>query len=198
MWNNNLVIFEELSLRGAWKITSVKHHDLRGSFSEWFKREDIRKFTTLDFKVEQANVSFSSKGTIRGLHYSLARSGQDKWVTCILGKIIDVIVDVRKGSPTFGQWESVELDANNNQSVFISSGLAHGFASLENNSCVSYLLSSAYLPSEEFGVNPLDSDLNIEWGLPMRKFVLSEKDKNAPMLITQIESNQLPLYPKFV
>ena len=100
---------EELEINGAWLARSPIHKDERGIFREWFKSDDIKTATGRDFGIEQANISRSSKGTLRGIHYSIAPRGQAKWVTCVSGAIKDVIVDIRPVSPTFGKWVEVEL-----------------------------------------------------------------------------------------
>jgi dTDP-4-dehydrorhamnose 3,5-epimerase len=188
------MIFEELTISGAWKATSIKYKDHRGSFSEWFKSDELSAVAGFQFNVKQGNVSFSNKGTVRGIHYSLATSGQDKWVKCMVGSIVDFIIDIRQESPTFGKWISVELNANDNLSLLVSSGLGHAFVALEDNSCVSYLLTSAYSPSEEFGINPLDQTLALDWRIPKDELLISKKDREAPTFKTRILNKSLPIF----
>ena len=169
---------EELEISGAWLAHSSIIKDDRGNFREWFKADEIEAVTGHSFSVRQANISTSNKGVLRGIHYSIAPQGQAKWITCISGSIWDVVVDLRPSSSTFKSWIGVELNAESGDAVFISNGLGHGFMSLENNSTVSYLLTSPYSPTEEFEIFPLDPELAISW--PLENPSLSTKDKSAP------------------
>ena len=180
---------EELGIKGAWIARSPVHHDDRGYFREWFKRDELEPVTGFDFDVKQANISTSNKGVLRGIHYSLAKDGQGKWVTCMSGSIWDVIVDIRPSSPTFKKWIGIELTATSGEAIFISAGLGHGFISLEDNSTIAYLLTSKYSPTEEFEISPLDPELGIAW--PLSQQFLSPKDELAPTLQEQLYSGKL-------
>ena len=186
--------FEELAIPGVWKAFSGKLDDQRGSFSEWYRSEEISLATGLDFNVRQGNVSFSKRGVVRGIHYSLASLGQAKWVTCLLGSVVDFIVDIRINSPTFGKWIALELNGNNGLAVLIPSGLGHAFVSLEDDSCFAYLLTSSYSPSYEYAINPLDSTLKIDWGIGTNELHFSQKDREAPSLNDQMHANLLPIF----
>ena len=142
------------------------------------------------FNVSQANISISHKGVVRGIHYSLASEGQEKWITCVSGSIWDVIVDIRPSSPTFGKWVSVNLTAKSGNSILISSGLGHGFMALEDNTTVSYLLTSAYSPKDEYGIFPFDSVLGINW--PLSEPILSDKDAQAKSFNQLKNEGKLP------
>ena len=166
--------------------------DDRGFFREWFKTQDIQKAIGRDFIVEQANISSSTKGAVRGIHYSLAEKGQAKWVTCVSGLIKDVIVDIRPNSKTFGKWIEVELSGTSGSAVLIGEGLGHGFVSLSEVSMVAYLVSSPFSPADEFEINPLDPAVGINWGLPLSALKISEKDKNAPTLEERAKEGKLP------
>lgn len=170
----------KLKIDGAWTFESDVFTDDRGFFREWFKPDFFKAETGVDFLPQQANLSQSDKGVLRGIHFSLAKAGQAKWITCTSGRILDVVVDIRPGSKTFRQWEAIELEATSTKSIFISSGLGHAFLSLEDKSAVTYLLSSPYSPKEEFEINPFDSEIGIDW--PDLKFALSKKDAAAPSL----------------
>ena len=183
-----------LGIQGAWLANSTVFRDDRGHFREWFKREEILSQTGFDFKVEQANISQSHQGVIRGIHYSLVPDGQSKWITCISGAIQDVIVDLRVKSPTFGTYISVLLSEGDGRAVLISSGLGHGFLALSDNTTVSYLLNSKYDPRHEVGIYPLDSELNINWKLESLKPIISEKDLEAQTFTEVKKSNLLPLF----
>jgi dTDP-4-dehydrorhamnose 3,5-epimerase len=182
--------FEKMEIEGAWLAHSPSFADSRGTFHEWFKSTEIEKVIGDTFSVAQANISISAKGAIRGIHYSLAPQGQRKWITCVSGSIWDVIVDIRPTSPTFKKWIGVQLNSSSGRSVYLSEGLGHGFISLEENSAVSYLLSSPYSPDEEYGVNPFDLELNISW--PILPALLSEKDARAKSLGELSHSGKLP------
>jgi dTDP-4-dehydrorhamnose 3,5-epimerase len=181
-----------LDIDGAWLAQSPVWSDDRGFFREWFKAEDINKAVGRDFIVEQANISSSTKGTLRGIHYSLAEKGQAKWVTCVSGLIKDVIVDIRPNSKTFGKWIEVELGGTSGDAVLISEGLGHGFIALAEASTVAYLVSSPFSPAEEFEINPLDPAVGINWGLPLSNLKISHKDQNAPSLHERFQEGKLP------
>jgi dTDP-4-dehydrorhamnose 3,5-epimerase len=181
-----------LGIEGAWLAESPVWRDERGFFREWFKSDDIEKATGKKFLIEQANISLSSKGTVRGIHYSIAPLGQAKWVTCVSGSIKDVIVDIRPESKTFGKWVAVELAGNSGKAVYISEGLGHGFIALEENTAVAYLVSTPFSPAHEFEINPLDKELAINWGMDLGGLKISEKDKNAPTLADRLADGKLP------
>jgi dTDP-4-dehydrorhamnose 3,5-epimerase len=172
--------FQPLGIQGAWLVESEVFEDDRGSFREWFKSEEIKNATGIDFSATQANVSSSKKGVIRGIHFSVAPGGQAKWVTCTFGRILDVIVDIRPNSSTYKKVEYVDLNGATARATLIEEGLGHGFISLEENSIVSYLLSSPYAPNFELGINPFDKDLGIAW--PSIDGEISDKDKSAKTL----------------
>jgi len=182
-----------LGIEGVWLAESPIWSDDRGFFREWFKSEDIENATGRSFGIEQANISLSSKGTLRGIHYSVAPRGQAKWVTCVTGSIKDVIVDIRPESKTFGKWIEVELKGDSGNAVFIVEGLGHGFVALEDNTAVAYLVSTPFSPTEEFEINPLDEKLAINWGMDLSKLKISDKDKIAPSLLERKLNKELPI-----
>lgn len=181
-----------LGIEGAWLAESPVWNDDRGFFREWFKAEDLKTATGRDFGIEQANISLSSKGTLRGIHYSMTPRGQAKWTTCVSGSIRDVIVDIRPSSPTFGHWIAIELKSHSGRSVFISEGLGHGFLAMEDNTSVSYLISTPFSLTEEFEINPLDPAIGINWGMTISEIKISNKDKNAPTLEERRKDGTLP------
>jgi dTDP-4-dehydrorhamnose 3,5-epimerase len=187
--------FTSLGIEGAWLAESSVWKDERGSFQEWFKSEEVFESTGFKFSVRQANISSSKKNVIRGIHYSLVPGGQAKWVTCVNGRIMDVVVDIRSNSPTYKKTEFVNLQAGDGKSVLIGPGLGHAFISLEDNTNVSYLLSSPYSPEFEYGIHPMDSELNIDWSLGSgldKTAVISAKDSDAPTLETRSLEGRLP------
>lgn len=181
-----------LGIEGAWLAESPVWKDDRGLFREWFRSVDIKDATGRDFEIEQANISLSSAGTLRGIHYSIAPRGQAKWITCVSGSIQDVIVDLRPDSKSFGRWIEVELSGNSGRAVFISEGLGHAFLALEDISAVAYLVSTPFSPTDEFEINPLDEKIGINWGMSLRDLKISDKDKNAPTLSERFTGGKLP------
>jgi dTDP-4-dehydrorhamnose 3,5-epimerase len=182
----------QLEIEGVWLAESPVWRDDRGFFREWFKSETFEIATGRKFSVSQANTSLSSKGTLRGIHYSIAPEGQAKWITCISGSIKDVIVDIRVNSPTFGRWIEVELKADSGKAIFIAEGLGHGFLAMEENTCVSYLVSSPFSPNFEFEINPLDPQIAIKWDMDLSELQISLKDRNAPSLAERQFEGKLP------
>lgn len=153
------------------------HGDERGYFVETFREDKL--FDFLGFKINfiQDNESKSSKGVLRGLHYQLAPSAQTKLVRVIQGSVLDVAVDIRKGSPTFGQYISVKLTAENKKQVLVPRGFAHGFIVLEDETIFAYKVDNYYSPQNDRGIAFDDSDLAIDWILSHEKLQLSAKDQ---------------------
>lgn len=181
-----------LGIEGSWLAHSPLMSDNRGYFREWFKVSDVQKSTGRRFIPEQANISQSSRGTVRGIHYSLALGGQAKWVTCVTGSIRDLIVDIRPNSKTFGEWIDFELTSESGNAILIGEGLGHAFVSLEEKTTVAYLVSSPYSPGDEFVINPLDSKIGIDWGMDISDLIISDKDKFAPTLLERKLEGRLP------
>jgi dTDP-4-dehydrorhamnose 3,5-epimerase len=158
------------------------HGDSRGYFVETFRQDKLEDF--LGFKVNfcQDNESKSSKGVLRGLHYQLAPSAQTKLVRVIQGRVLDVAVDIRKGSPTFGKHVAVELSAKNKRQLFVPRGFAHGFVVLEDETVFAYKVDNYYSPENDRGILFNDEALDIDWMLEHDTFNLSEKDTKQPRL----------------
>jgi dTDP-4-dehydrorhamnose 3,5-epimerase len=147
--------------------------------------------------IAQSNHSVSQRGVVRGMHFAHVPPGQAKYVYCAHGSLLDVILDVRVGSPTFGKWEAVRLDSKDYHAVYIAEGLGHGFLALEDETTMVYLCSTGYNPKGEHGVNPLDPALELPWRelLPgSAELVLSDKDTSAPSLAEAEASGLLPGY----
>ncbi|AIC46848.1 dTDP-4-dehydrorhamnose 3,5-epimerase-like protein [Rhodoluna lacicola] len=169
-----------MKIKGAWIHTPIRHNDERGHFEEQFKISQIESELGRTFTVKQVNQSVSNKGVIRGIHYTDSPEGQAKYVSCPKGAIWDVVVDLRKDSPTYGQWDAVELSAENGLSVFISEGLGHAFLSLEDDSVANYLCTSEYSPGADRTINALSAKLAIAFeSSGITEFSLSEKDSKA-------------------
>ena len=184
--------FRRLGIDGAFEIRNVVHLDDRGEFVEWFRFDKISAETGYSFPVRQANISRSSRGVVRGIHFCQVPPGQAKLVTCMTGTILDVVVDIREDSPTFGQWESVEVRAADRNAVLLPVGVGHAFVALEDDTTVCYLVSDVYTPDKEFGIHPLDAELGIDYRLDPAELLLSPKDQQAP---TFQEARQQGLLP---
>ncbi|WP_069385667.1 dTDP-4-dehydrorhamnose 3,5-epimerase family protein [Cellulosimicrobium cellulans] len=189
----------ELSIAGAWELTPRQFGDDRGVFLEWFRASDFAATAGHDLDLRQANLSVSAAGVIRGVHFADVPPSQAKYVTCVRGAVLDVVVDIRVGSPTFGQWDSVLLDDVDRRAIYLSEGLGHAFCSLEDGSTVTYLCSAPYAPGREHGVHPLDPAVGIAWpttdrsGKPISP-ALSDKDSAAPTLAEAEERGLLPTW----
>ena len=184
--------FRRLGIDGAFEIRNVVHADDRGEFAEWFRFDKISAETGYSFPVRQANISRSSRGVVRGIHFCQVPPGQAKLVTCMTGTILDVVVDIREDSPTFGQWESVEVTAADRNAVLLPVGVGHAFVALEDDTTVCYLVSEVFTPDKEFGIHPLDAELGIDYRLDPAELLLSPKDQQAP---TFQEARQQGLLP---
>jgi dTDP-4-dehydrorhamnose 3,5-epimerase len=184
----------ELSVPGAWEITPQVHRDERGTFTEWFTESAFGAMTGHRFDLRQANCSVSAAGVLRGLHFAQLPPGQAKYVSCVRGAVFDVVVDIRVGSPTYGQWDSVLLDDIDHRSTYISEGLAHGFVAMQDQSTVMYLCSSPYAPQREHTIAATDPAIGIEWPLSAAQLLLSGRDAEAPSLAEVRESGLLPTW----
>lgn len=188
---------DPLGIEGAWSFTPRQFGDPRGLFLEWFSDRSFRGATGHPLALAQTNLSVSAAGVVRGVHFADVPPGQAKYVTCTAGAVLDVVVDLRVGSATFGTWESVLLDDVDRRALYLSEGLGHAFMSLADGSTVSYVCSTPYTPEREHGVHPLDTDIGIAWpttgrdGTPLTP-QLSAKDKAAPTLAQAREQGMLP------
>jgi dTDP-4-dehydrorhamnose 3,5-epimerase len=186
------VTSRELSVPGAWEITPTVHGDERGVFFEWFSDREFAAMTGHRLDLRQANTSVSSAGVLRGLHFAQLPPSQAKYVTCLRGAVLDVVVDIRVGSPTFARWDSVLLDDKDHRSIYISEGLAHGFVALQDDSTVSYLCSAGYSPQREHTICPTDAAIGVDW--PVTDPTLSDRDAAAPMLAEVQAAGLLPTW----
>jgi dTDP-4-dehydrorhamnose 3,5-epimerase len=178
--NLDFMPFQEMKIKGAWIHTPIRLNDERGYFEEQFKLSQIESALGRTFTVQQINQSVSNKGVIRGIHFTDSPQGQAKYVSCPKGAIWDVVVDLRKESVTYGQWEAIEISAENGLSVLISEGLGHAFLSLENGSVTHYLSTSEYEPSFDRTINPLSVKLAIAFeSSGISGFSLSKRDLEA-------------------
>jgi dTDP-4-dehydrorhamnose 3,5-epimerase len=184
---------DQLAVAGAWKFRPRIFGDDRGAFLEWFKADVVATAIGHRFGLVQANQSVSKRGVVRGVHYAAIPPSQAKYVYCPQGAALDVIVDIRAGSPTFGTYDTVRLDTVDRRAVYVSEGLGHAFMALEDDTVVTYLCSTGYDPGREFGTNPVDPDLGLPWPADVEP-VLSDKDRDAPTLSEALAAGLLPRY----
>jgi len=193
-WYAEIVIIEPLKIRDSFRIDTAVHSDTRGSFAEWFRADKFREATGRDLDLRQGNISVSKRGVVRGIHFADVPPGQAKYVTCPSGAILDFIVDIRVGSPTFGQWDAVEVNSSLRNAVFLAEGLGHAFVSLQDDTVVSYLVTDTFKPDREHGINPLDADLQLDFGLSLEDLHFSDKDREAPTLTEALGLGLLPTW----
>jgi dTDP-4-dehydrorhamnose 3,5-epimerase len=183
----------ELTVPDAFEFTPKQHADDRGTFLEYFRADLLERVTGHRLRLEQANCSVSARGSLRGIHYADVPPGQAKYVTCVRGAGLDVVIDIRTGSPTFGAWDAVVLDENERRAVYVAEGLGHAFLSLTDDATLLYLCSDGYRPASEHGINPLDRGIGIGWPSEVTP-ILSPRDRDAPTLAEASALGRLPSY----
>jgi len=184
----------DLGIVGAWESVPHIHRDDRGSFNEAYRADELAATIGHRFDLAQMNVSVSRRGVVRGVHFADVPPGQAKYVQCVRGAVLDFVVDIRVGSPTFGAVETVRLDEARRNSLYIGEGLGHAFVALEDDATVVYLVSEPFNAPHEHGVNPLDPALALDFAMPVDELVLSPKDREAPTLAEALEAGLLPSY----
>lgn len=183
----------ELTVLNAYEFIPEIFPDPRGIFCAPFQETAFLEATGHVLRVAQTNHSVSRRGTIRGIHFADVPPGQAKYVYCPKGALLDLIVDLRVGSPTFGQWDAVRLDSREFRAVYLAEGLGHGFVALEDDTAMAYLCSAPYSPSREHGITPLDPTLRLPWPSDTTR-VISDKDSKAPTLSEARRNGLLPRY----
>lgn len=183
-----------LEIPDTYVCTPRTFADDRGTFLEWFRADSLAEVTGRTFTPVQANHSTSRKGTLRGIHYADVPPGQAKYVYCPRGAVLDVIVDLRTGSPSYGKHAVARLDDVERRGIFLSEGLGHAFLALTDDAHVTYLVSTPYNPAVEHAIDPLDPDLALPWPQGELDLVLSEKDAAAPRLGDAEARDMLPTY----
>lgn len=173
---------EETNVKDCWVLEPDVYEDERGYFYEGFNIRKFNNATGHDFDVKQINQSRSSKGVLRGLHFQTGEKAQAKLVSCIEGEVLDVAVDLRKNSKTYGQYALVRLSAHNKKHFYIPKGMAHGFLVLTDHAKLMYQVDELYSKEHDSGIIFNDPDLNISWGVSENEIILSEKDQNLPTL----------------
>lgn len=182
----------ELSIPGSFEVTPLQRADDRGVFMEWYRFDRLQEAVGHPLDLRQANTSVSKKGVVRGIHFADVPAGQAKYVTLAHGAVLDYIVDIRVGSPTFGQWDSVLLDTVDRRAVYISEGLGHCFVALSDGATVSYLVSDVYNAAGEHGINPLDEEIDLVFPTEAGELLLSPKDTDAHSLRDAAARGLLP------
>jgi dTDP-4-dehydrorhamnose 3,5-epimerase len=186
------VQIRELSVPDAYEITPIQHRDDRGVFLEWYRFDRLEETAGHSLSLRQGNTSVSRKGSVRGIHFADIPPSQAKYVTCTRGAVLDYAIDIRVGSPTFGEWDTVRLDDVDRKAIYVAEGLGHCFVALTDDATVSYLVTDVYNPTREHGINPLDEEVALAFPEEAGELVLSPKDTEAPSLAEAKASGLLP------
>lgn len=184
--------FEETEIPGVWIVRPRRFGDRRGYFMETFRRDEFERATGLSVDFVQDNESFSRRGVVRGLHFQRGEFSQAKLVRVSHGRVIDVAVDLRPGSPAFGRHVAIELSAENALQIFIPRGFAHGFAVVSDEACFQYKVDNLYAPQAEATIRFDDPEIGVKWPIPIEEMTLSPKDLTGMTL-----AEALPLLEDF-
>lgn len=179
------LLIAETLLKGCFILEPQIFEDERGLFFESFKKDEFERAIGEKVDFVQYNQSVSKRGVLRGLHLQTGKFEQSKLITVVKGEVLDVVVDVRKNSETFGRHIKLRLSESTKKSIFIPKGMAHGFLTLSREAIFSYQCDAYYQPSSESGILYSDEDLGIDWEYPLEALILSEKDKKLPKLKEQ-------------
>ncbi len=185
-----------LELPGAYEVQPSPYADDRGSFLEWYRADHLAPHLGFTPRWTQANLSTSRAGVVRGVHVTAIPPGQAKLVTCARGRVFDVVVDMRVGSPTYGRWAGTVLDDDDRTSLYVGEGLGHGVCALTDDATVVYLCSEVFNGSLERAMTPLDPDVGIAWPVPSP--MLSKKDRTAPTLADLRDRGVLPTWDAYL
>ncbi len=188
------VQIRELAIPDSYEITPKQFGDDRGTFLEWFRPDQLADVVGHTFQVKQANTSVSKRGVVRGIHFADVPRGQAKYVTVTRGAVLDYVIDLRVGSPTFGQWDSVLLETESRRAVYLAEGLGHAFIALTDESIVTYLVSEPFNAEREHGINPLDQEIALVFPPEAGDVILSPKDTDAPGLSAALDKGLLPTW----
>lgn len=184
----------ELSIPDSFEITPIQRSDDRGVFLEWYRFDLLAEAVGHPLDLRQANSSVSKKGVVRGIHFADIPQGQAKYVTAMHGAVLDFVIDIRVGSPTFGHWDAVRLDTVDRRAIYIAEGLGHAFVALTPDATVSYLVSDTYNATREHGINPLDKRVALVFPDEAGELLLSPKDTDASSLDEAAASGLLPMW----
>ena len=182
----------KLKIANSYVVTPKQFKDQRGLFLEWYNINSLSNVLGHGLKLAQANISVSTRGSLRGIHFAHLPPSQAKYVTVAHGSIIDFIIDLRINSSSFGKWDCVELNDANRKCVYIAEGLGHCFLALSDKAVVCYMVSEVYNPNSEHSINPLDQQIALNLPIPNEDLIISEKDKNAPTLVQAENLGLLP------
>jgi dTDP-4-dehydrorhamnose 3,5-epimerase len=186
------VQIRELAVPDAYEITPIQHADDRGLFLEWYRFDRLEETIGHPLNLRQGNTSVSKRGSVRGIHFADIPPSQAKYVTAMHGAVLDYVIDIRVGSPTFGLWDTVLLDDRDRRAIYLGEGLGHCFVALTDNATVTYLVTDVYDPTREHGINPLDTDIALTFPPEAGDLLLSRKDTDAPTLADAAASGLLP------
>lgn len=184
----------ELSIPDAYEITPDLHRDDRGLFLEWYRFDRLEETVGRPLDLRQGNTSVSRRGAVRGIHFADVPRGQAKYVTCSHGAVLDFVIDIRVGSPTYGAWDCVRLDDVDRRAAYVSEGLGHCFVALTDDAVFTYLVSDVYRPDREHAVDPTDPEIGLVFPDEAGRLVLSAKDTGAPTLAEARDAGLLPDY----
>lgn len=184
----------ELSIPDTYEITPRQHPDDRGVFLEFYRFDRLEEAIGHPLTLAQGNTSVSKRGTVRGIHFADIPPSQAKYVMTTSGAVLDFVIDIRVGSPTFGEWDSVLLDDVDRRAIYVAEGIGHCFVALTENATVSYLVSATFNSEREHGITPLDEQIGLDFGIPVSKLLLSPKDLAAPTLEKASSSGLLPTW----
>lgn len=184
----------ELTIPDAYEVTPTIHRDDRGLFLEWYRFDRLSEVVGHPLTLRQANTSVSRRGVVRGIHFADFPIGQAKYVTVPHGAVLDYVIDLRVGSPSFGQWDAVRIDDEARNAVYLAEGLGHAFVALSEGAVVSYLVTDTYHPGAEHAVSPLDERIGLRFPAEAGTPILSEKDTAAPTLDEAQRQGLLPTW----
>jgi dTDP-4-dehydrorhamnose 3,5-epimerase len=189
-----VVQIRELSIPDTYEITPRQHPDDRGLFFEFYRSDRLEEAVGHSLDLKQGNTSVSRRGSVRGIHFADIPPSQAKYVMAPHGAVLDFVIDIRVGSPTFGKWDSVLLDDKDRRAIYVAEGVGHCFVALTDDATVSYLVTDVYNPTREHGINPLDAEIGLEFPIPADELLLSPKDTDAPGLAEAQASGLLPTW----
>jgi len=188
------VQIRELKIPDSYEITPKQFGDDRGVFLEWYRFDRLAEVVGHPIDLRQANTSVSKRGVVRGIHFADVPVGQAKYVTATHGAVLDYVVDIRVGSPTFGQWDSVLLDGVDRRAIYLAEGLGHAFVALTDDATVSYLVTDTFKADREHGIDPLDPEIGLVFPPEAGEALLSPKDTSAPTLSEAAAAGLLPTW----
>ncbi|ROS61809.1 dTDP-4-dehydrorhamnose 3,5-epimerase [Frigoribacterium sp. PhB160] len=184
----------ELKIPDSYEVTPKQFGDDRGVFLEWYRFDRLAEAVGHSIDLRQANTSVSKRGVVRGIHFADVPRGQAKYVTATHGAVLDYVIDIRVGSPTFGQWDSVLLDGVDRRAIYLAEGLGHAFVALTDDATVSYLVTDTFDAQREHGIDPLDPEIGLVFPPEAGEALLSPKDTDAPGLSEAAAAGLLPTW----